>query len=292
MVDISAYFAQMPVDAKARNTERASVLDIQTDHIIVFPPTIKGYTLYSKRWLDLQVDGIMEVVWIKEAFKSLVMETGTKKLIQALVSFRLESQKPDLISGQRNGLVILLHGSSPGTGKTFTAEIVAEFAEKPLYQITWGNIGTTAEVAESYFESVLSLGKVWGCVVLLDEADVFLEEGTPEHPARSAFTAILLKVLEAYDGLLILTSKRVDTFDEAFKTRVQLSLHQKDFTADPRMVIWQKYFEGLKILEEARIDFGDLQDHLEELARNEMNGRQIRNAIITAEQLGKYKGES
>jgi hypothetical protein len=291
MVDISAYFAQMPVDGKARNTERASVLDIQTDHIIVFPPTIKGYTLYDKRWLDLQVDGITEVVWNKEAFKRLVMEQDTKELIQTLVSLRLESQKPDLISGKSNGLVFLLHGG-PGTGKTFTAKSVAELAEKPLYQITWVNIGTTAEVAESYFESVLSLGKAWGCVVLLDEADLFLEQWTPEHPARSAFTAVLLKVLKSYDGLLILTSHRVDRFDEAFMSCIQVSLHYNGLTADQRMKIWQKFFERLKELEEDRIDFDDLQDHLVEIAQNEMNGRQIRNAIRVALQLAKYKGES
>jgi SpoVK/Ycf46/Vps4 family AAA+-type ATPase len=281
----------MLVNGRARNIERASVLDLQTDHIMVFPPTIKGYTLYYKRWLDLQVDGITEVVWNKEVFKSLDMETRTKELIQALVSLRLESQKPDLISGKSNGLVFLLHGG-PGTGKTFTAKSVAELAEKPLYQITWGNIGTKAEVAESYFESVLSLGKAWGCVVLLDEADVFLEQRTPEHPARSAITAVLLKVLKSYDGLLILTSNRVDRFDEAFISCIQVSLHYNGLTADQRMKIWQNFFERLKESEEDRIDFDDLQDHLEELAQNEMNGRQIRNAIIAAQQLAKDKGES
>ena len=291
MVDISAYFAQMPVDGKARNTERTSVLDIQTEHIIVFPPTIQGYTLYDKRWLDLQVDGITEVVWNKEAFKSLIKDTETKELIQALVSLRLESQKPDLISGQSNGLVFLLHGG-PGTGKKFTAESVAELAEKPLYWIFWDDIGTTAEVAESYFESVLSLGKAWGCVFLLHEVDVFLEQRTPEHPARSAFTAILLKLLEAYDGLFILTSKRIDTFDEAFKSRIHVSLHYEDLTADQRMKIWQRLFEQLKGLGEDRIDFDDLQDHLEELARNEMNGKQIRNAVNTARQLMEFRRES
>jgi SpoVK/Ycf46/Vps4 family AAA+-type ATPase len=230
-------------------------------------------------------------VWNKEAFKNCEMGVRNKKMFQALLSFRLESQKPNLISGQSNGLVVLLQGG-PGTGKTFTAESVAELVEKPLYQITWGNIGTKAEVAESYFESVLSLRKAWGCVVLLDKADVFLEQRTPEHPARSAFTAILLKVLKSYDGLLILTCNHVVTFDEAFKTRIQVSLLCKDPTADKRMKIWLKFFERLQKLEEDRIDFDDLQDHLEELARNEMNGRQIRNTIIAARQLAKEKGES
>jgi AAA+ superfamily predicted ATPase len=81
----------------------------------------------------------------------------------------------DVIDRKGNGLIILLHGG-PGTGKTFTAESVAELAEKPLYRVTCGDIGTKPEEVEKYLESVLYLGKIWGCVVLLDEADVFLEQ--------------------------------------------------------------------------------------------------------------------
>ena len=80
----------------------------------------------------------------------------------------------DIIGGKGNGLIMLLHGG-PGTGKTFTAETVAEIAEKPLYRVTCGDIGTQPEKVEKYLESVLNLGKIWGCVMLLDEADVFLE---------------------------------------------------------------------------------------------------------------------
>jgi AAA+ superfamily predicted ATPase len=107
-----------------------------------------------------------------------VVNKETKTLVSTLVTNQIDPDKnTDLMSGKGNGLFILLH-SGPGTGKTLTAESVAEFAKKPLYRVTCGDIGIKAEEVEKYLEVVLLLGKIWGCVVLLDEADVFLEQYT------------------------------------------------------------------------------------------------------------------
>lgn len=40
---------------------------------------------------------------------------------------------------------------------------VAEFAEKPLYRVTCGDIGTNAEQVEEYLTTILLLGKTWQC---------------------------------------------------------------------------------------------------------------------------------
>lgn len=58
------------------------------------------------------------------------------------------------------------------------------------------------------------------------------------------------------------------------------------------MEIWQNFIERLEKLSEEHIDFDDLKDHLEQLAQNKMNGRQICNAIKTARQCAKWKKES
>jgi ATP-dependent 26S proteasome regulatory subunit len=113
--------------------------------------------------VDLQVDRISDVKWNDLAFSHLVIDPESKDLIQALVGSKLAAEKgTDLIVGKGNGLSVLLHGP-PGTGKTFTAEGVAEFARKPLYRVTCGDIGTTAEGVEFYLQSVLHLGKIWDC---------------------------------------------------------------------------------------------------------------------------------
>ena len=231
-------------------------------------------------------------MWNKKAFESLVVENETKELIQALVTNQLKAeQSTDLISGKGNGLIILLHGG-PGTGKTFTAESVAELAEKPLYRVTCGDIGTKPEAVEKYLESVLYLGKIWDCVVLLDEADVFLEQRSLADLSRNALVSVFLRVLEYYDGILILTSNRVGTFDEAFKSRIQLALHYENLTVSQRSKIWKNFINQLRHMGEQNIDFDDVECYITELAGQQMNGREIRNAITIARQLAQFKGQA
>jgi hypothetical protein len=40
---------------------------------------------------------------------------------------------------------------------------VAELAEKPLYRVTCGDIGTEPDAVEKYLRTVLYLGKIWDC---------------------------------------------------------------------------------------------------------------------------------
>ncbi|TRX97310.1 hypothetical protein FHL15_001588 [Xylaria flabelliformis] len=215
---------------------------------LLLPPTIKGFNMRRKKWYDLMADRVNDVEWNKEAFQNMVINRKAKDLVQALVSNQLAADtntlSADLIEGKGNGLILLLHGS-PGTGKTLTAESVAEIRK----------------TAEKYLESVLHLGKLWKCVVLLDEADVFLEQRSLEDLERNALVAVFLRALEYYEGVLILTSNR-------------------------------NFFEKLDCLQDAAIDVDDLRDHLVEMKEEEVNGRQTRNAITTARQYAKWKGET
>jgi len=257
--------------------------------IYLFPMKIAGYNLRRKKWVDLTVDRIRDVVWNKKAFEDLVIEPATKTLISALVTTQISaSSGTDMIANKGNGLILLLHGG-PGTGKTLTAESVAETAERGLFRVSCGDIGTQAESVEKYLESVLHLGKIWGCVVLLDEADVFLEQRQLNDLQRNALVSVFLRVLEYYNGILILTSNRVGTFDEAFKSRIQLALHYENLTRSQRSQIWANFFNRLKGLGEKNIDYVDVEGYVNILADHEMNGRQIRNAITTARQLAQFQ---
>lgn len=108
-------------------------------------------------------------------------------------------------------------------------------------------------------------------------------------------------------GILILTSNRVGIFDEAFKSRIQLSLRYKSLDRSQRLQIWINFLKRLEQLENERLDgerrgdnkdgtmlgyginIDEIKERLEELADESMNGRQIRNTISTARQLAMYQ---
>ena len=55
---------------------------------------------------------------------------------------------------------------------------VAEEMKKPLYSMSAGELGLTANQVEENLRRVLEISTKWGAVLLLDECDVFLEHRT------------------------------------------------------------------------------------------------------------------
>ncbi|KAH8429197.1 uncharacterized protein LDX57_006866 [Aspergillus melleus] len=257
------------------------------DFALLLPHEIHGFGLSDKKWRTLLVEHIKDINWNERAFDRLVLSHGKKELIKALATSHTQSAgSSDIIEGKGNALVMLFHGC-PGTGKTLTAEAVAELTRRPLYRLKCGDIGTGAEAVEKHLESVLLMCSAWGCVVLLDEADVFLEQRRETDLQRNALVSVFLRVLEYYEGILILTTNRVGTLDSAFKSRFQLAVHYPTLDFQGRYEIWLNFINDLsKTNSDVNID--DLKSHIQELSAVELNGRQIRNTVSTSLHLAQF----
>lgn len=147
----------------------------------------------------LNIDNISDVAVDEDNFKRLVLPEGHADIVQALVETHFQEPDPgikrlkprhevDLVRGKGKGLIILLHGA-PGVGKTSTAECVAEYTQRPLYSLTCGDIGETAREVEDNLDHCFQMAHKWGCVVLLDEADVFLAKRDKTDLRRNALVS-------------------------------------------------------------------------------------------------------
>jgi hypothetical protein len=98
---------------------------------------------------------------------------------------------------------------------------------------------------------------------------------------------VFLRLLEYYEGILFLTSNRVEIFDLAFKSRIHVALSYPELTVPVRHQLWKDFL--LRIPEDKRnLDF---ERDLLTLEKEEINGRQIKNACKTATALARKKGE-
>lgn len=255
------------------------VIDLE-DYWMCFPRLL-GFSLAAKQWGFVGVDDIRSIAWRDDAFDKLVLDPSKKNLVKSLVEFHGSSFE-DVIDGKGGGCIFLLHGE-PGQGKTLTAEAVAELLHRPLYSISVGELGTNPNQLEDNLRQILDTAVTWNAVLLLDEADIFLEARDEKDIMRNAMVGIFLRLLEYHQGVMFLTTNRVKNIDKAFYSRISVALRFPSSDFGKRLIIWRNLLESAKVVGMTDVNISDM-------ARMELNGRQIKNAIRNAQTLALSEG--
>ena len=241
-------------------------------------PFLYGFSLSSKQWGRMAVSGLSDIAFRTDAFEKLVLPAEDKELVKAIVQDE-GGDFSDLIEGKGGGSIFLLHGP-PGQGKTLTAEAIAEELKRPLYSISVGELGTSPDSLEETLREILDVATVWNAVLLLDEADIFLEERDEKDIVRNAMVGVFLRLLEYHQGVLFLTTNRVKNIDTAFYSRISIGLRFGAGTADKRAKIWTNLSQAAKV---EGLDIASLSEI-------DLNGRQIKNVIKLAIKLARANG--
>ena len=156
----------------------------------------------------------------------------------------------------------------------------------PLYMMSAGDLGTASYQVESSLSNVLEMASKWNAVLLLDEADVFLEQRSSHDLERNKLVSIFLRILEYYEGILFLTTNRVNNIDAAFQSRIHISMRYGELSKPSRRLVWVNF---LNASAKGKHSFSD--EDLDRLAGYKMNGRQIKNVLKTAQLLASMKGK-
>ncbi|RIA96188.1 P-loop containing nucleoside triphosphate hydrolase protein [Glomus cerebriforme] len=248
---------------------------VKEEEIFMCVPSLFGFSFTTKKWGQLYVDKSDEITFDDDAFDQLVMDPIKKELISSLVTSKHKGV--DLISGKGGGCVFLLHGP-PGVGKTLTAEAISEFLHRPLYAVSVGELGTSAVDLENKLSEILEVASIWNAVILIDEADIFLERRSEHDIHRNALVSIFLRLLEYHQGILFLTTNRVKCFDAAFQSRISIALKYNELDADARKQVWRTFLDRIEGKNKSQVD-------IENLKRRPLNGREIKTAVRLAKAL-------
>ncbi|KAJ6023978.1 hypothetical protein N7540_004775 [Penicillium herquei] len=238
----SASILNKPRISATRSTAQK---ELSTYELLICPSWINGFSLASKTWCRLAVDPLAEIQWNESAFVKVVLEEKRRTLIHRLVKTHLrdEGAFDDLVQDKGNGPIALLTGT-PGVGKTLTAEAVAEVTQRPLYVVATGELGINTDTVDKKLATILDITRRWDCVLLIDEADVFLGSRRKDL-TRDALVSIFLRHLEYFRGVAILTTNREDDIDQAFKSRIHFTLRYLELGEQSRRGVWKNFLETL-----------------------------------------------
>ena len=289
--------------------KKVEVVDISGNPNRLYAPAIVfGFSFRLKKWGTFSIMGFEHITFNDAAFDLLVMDPARKDLLYGLVGEYIKDPnlghtgnqsnseaahgRVDPIAHKGEGCIILCYGP-PGTGKTLTAESIAERLHCPLWSLSVSELGTNPTELESTLVKVLEVAASWRAVLLLDEADVYLERRTSSDLVRNAMTGIFLRELEYYRGVLFLTTNRVVMFDDAFCSRISMFLHYEKHDRETRATIWRSLLQRL-LCNATQGDFhaADIDELGAEFSKADFNGREIRNIVQTAMTLARSKGET
>ncbi len=193
------------------------------------------FHLELHHYVWVHVDDMQPYVYQPELKDKLVLPPEQTDLIDILTA-EMDVLMDDIVAGKSGGTTVLCAGPA-GVGKTLTAEVYSEIIKRPLYRVHSGQLGLNVAAMEVALKEVLTRAQRWGAVMLIDEADVYIKK-RDDNITMNAVVGVFLRVLEYFNGLLFLTTNRVDDIDEAIVSRCIALIKFHPPTRADRRKIW------------------------------------------------------
>ncbi|KAG6554970.1 hypothetical protein Mapa_003555 [Marchantia paleacea] len=250
-----------------------------TDETLIFAPGIvRGFSFALNQWGLFQLSGFSDVYFDGNAFDELVMEPKDKDMIYSLVYQYLADsvqQFPvtDTVSRKGQGCIIGCYGP-PETGKTFTAESVAEKLGLPLLSVNLSQFANISDDMEFSLKMVLNAAFMWRAVVLM-KVDM-LSVRVP-----NSMIEVLMRHLDSHPGIMFVTTSRAEDLHHALRSRVSMFVQYRHLTSTQRALVWSNLL--------SRAGIHDSPD--DDLSSIDLSTRGIKQVIHMAQLSAKIKNE-
>ncbi|OJD26245.1 hypothetical protein ACJ73_02381 [Blastomyces percursus] len=272
-LDVSAVLdnkdQRMREQVKSNGVNPSEMKDVD---FLICCPTVLGYSFNDNLWMEFAVTDLGPVEWSSTPFKNLKIPSLQRDTLLALAKTRLglvpSVPFDDFVTGKGRGLNILLYGR-PGLGKTFTAEALAEHLQRPLYRVAAGEL-IGDRCLEDHVSNIFKAASHFNAILLVDEADVFLQ-GRSVGGVHDHSVTVFLRKLEYFEGILFLTTNRVDEFDNAILSRIHYKLKYEDLGREFRRDV--------------------SNNELHKLEGLDLSARDIKNLAMIAHALATFRGE-
>ncbi|RSL68710.1 hypothetical protein CEP54_002753 [Fusarium duplospermum] len=240
-------------------------LSLSERDLMVCDYEVPGYTLISKRWGLFSVKDVQAVNLNEDAFDNLVLAAEKKQILSSLIT-----------TGNSDDTIIddFIEGK----------EAMADYARRPLVAVNSGQFIGPSTWVEQRLGDLLRLATRWGAVLLLDEADVFMQARNLQDLERNGLVSVLLRILEYFEGILFLTTNRVETIDSAFMSRIHLALSYPPLCEAGKRKLWETWI--IRSCQGQRPEWAE-QQLLDHLSRLDVSGRDIKNVSTLAQALAR-----
>ncbi len=197
---------------------------------------IHMFHLEWHRNIWVHVQNLTQYRYQPELRDKLILPAHHRDLIDILTA-DMSVLMEDIVKGKSGGTTILCKGA-PGLGKTLTAEVYSEVVGKPLYRVHSGQLGITAASVEANLSEILQRAVRWDAILLLDEADVYIRcrDNNLEH---NAIVAEFLRTLEYFNGLLFMTTNRINDVDDAILSRCIATIQYEVPPKEDALRLWK-----------------------------------------------------
>lgn len=260
--------------------ENSEVVNITNNNIKYLSNTVLGFSLKRHKWGEILINKLSKIKFRKDVMDHIQLPQENLGYMKQLVTNINKVKFRDFVDDKSGGQILLFYGGT-GTGKTLTAEALAELRQVPLYHLSAGELGSDINYIEENLNKTLELVECWDAILLFDEADVFLQDRTNQGDiVKNAVVSVFLRLLEYFTGTLILTTNLPETLDPAIISRVTAKFKYDDLTETFRRNIWKELINiNIKNFKHG-VNLNDYEYNA--LGTFNLNGREIKSIVKNA----------